>query len=202
MFFTFSQIIGWLIHFKYFILFPITIIEGPIITVIGGFLSSLGYLNVFIVYGVVIVGDLIGDSLYYAIGRWGRGGFIKRWGKYIGLNEKRTEHLEKHFENHSGKTLIIGKLTHAVGVVALFAAGVAKMPFWEFIWYNFIASIPKSLIFIIIGFYFGKAYSRISQYLNYVAIATITIVVFLVVGYLIVRAIGKKYEEKGMHENE
>lgn len=201
MFFTFAQIIDWLLHYKYFVLFPITIIEGPIITVIGGFLSSLGHLNVIIVYLLVVLGDLVGDSIYYSIGRWGKSGFIKRWGKYIGLNEERTGHLEGHFEKHSGKTLIIGKWSHAVGVVVLIAAGVAEMPFWRFIWFNLVASMPKSLIFILIGFYFGQSYSRIGRYLDYAAISTIILTIALIAIYLVARKISSKYEEKGMDNN-
>lgn len=201
MFFTFSQIINWLLHYKYFVLFPVTIIEGPIVTVIAGFLSSLGYLNVVIVYLLAVIGDLVGDSIYYSIGKWGKRGFIKRWGKYIGLNEDRIGHLEGHFQKHSGKTLIIGKWSHAVGAVVLIAAGVAEMSFWRFVWFNFIASIPKSLIFIFIGFYFGQAYSRIAQYLDYVAIIMIALTIALIAIYFIAKKISSKYEERGMDDD-
>jgi len=46
---TLLQIVNWLLAYKYLLLFPIAVIAGPIITVIGGFLSSLGYFNAFLV---------------------------------------------------------------------------------------------------------------------------------------------------------
>lgn len=69
---SFQQIISLLTAYKYFFLFPIVVVEGPIITVIAGFLSSLGYLNIIIAYLVVVAGDIVGDSAYYAIGFYGR----------------------------------------------------------------------------------------------------------------------------------
>lgn len=171
------------------------------IAVISGFLSSLGYLNVFAVYFLVLVGDVVGDSIYYAIGRWGREGFVRRWGRYIGLNQERTEHLEGHFKKHSGKTLIIGKWSHAVGVVVLVAAGIAEMPFWRFVWFNLVASMPKSLIFVVVGFYFGHAYSQISRYLDYAAITMIVLAGLAIGIYMMVKKIARRYEEKDMDDN-
>ena len=60
--FSLDQIIGWLLVYKYFILFPVMVIEGPIITIIAGFLSSLELLNPFLVYVVVVIADLTGSS--------------------------------------------------------------------------------------------------------------------------------------------
>jgi membrane protein DedA with SNARE-associated domain len=57
--------------YKYWLIFPIVIIEGPIIVVISGFLVYLGFLNAYITYIILVIGDSIGDSMYYAIGRYG-----------------------------------------------------------------------------------------------------------------------------------
>jgi membrane protein DedA with SNARE-associated domain len=195
MIFSFSQIIQWLIHYKYFALFPIMVFEGPIITVIGGFLSSLGYLNIFLVYTTVVLGDLVGDSIYYALGYWGRNQFVEKWGRYVGVTAERVKRLEHHFEKNGGKTLILGKLTHAVGTAILLAAGVAKMPYGKFIWYNFVPTLPKSLILLLIGFYFGQSYAEFSKYLSYTAFVTIATAILLTVIYIIMIKIGKKYTE-------
>lgn len=109
MIFSLDQIIGWLVVYRYFILFPVMVLEGPIITIIAGFLSSLELLNPFLVYAVVVIADLFGDFVYYAIGRWGRKNFINKWGKYIGLSAAKIIRLESHFEKHTRKTLIFGK---------------------------------------------------------------------------------------------
>ena len=183
MFFTFAQIIAWLTQYKYIVLLPVSIVEGPIVTILGGFLSSQGYLNIFAVYALVILGDLIGDSMYYAAGRFGGKPFINRWGRYIGIKPHNIEKLERHFEKHSGKTMIIGKLSHAIGSVFLAAAGLVKMPFGRFLWFNFIATVPKSLVWLLVGFYFGQAYAEFGQVLNYAAFGFAALSFFLIIAY-------------------
>ena len=195
MIFSLDQIIGWLLVYKYFILFPVMVVEGPIITIIAGFLSSLELLNPFLVYAVVVAADLAGDFIYYAIGRWGRESFINKWGKYIGLSASKIIRLESHFEKHTRKTLIFGKISHAFGAPILVAAGVAKIPFWEFIWFNFLATLPKSLIFILIGYYFGQAYVRLDKYLDYLTIGAIVLAIIILISYYLYNRFRTKFDK-------
>jgi membrane protein DedA with SNARE-associated domain len=191
--FSFAQIINLLVVYKYLFLFPITVFEGPIVTIIAGFLSSIGIFNFFLAYIVIVVGDLVGDCFYYSIGRFGRKGFLERWGHYIGITPERISNLESHFDKHSGKTLIIGKLT-AVGAILLVAAGVAKMPLGKFIWYNFLPTVPKSFILLLIGYYFGQAYLTWDKYLKYTALSTIGLLILVVAVYFLIKKIRSRYE--------
>lgn len=199
MIFSFAQIIQLVLQYRYHLLFPLMIVEGPIITVIGGFLSSLGYFNAFTIYLAAVIGDFIGDTLYYAAGYYGRKSFIERWGHYAGITAKRVARLEGHFQRHSGKTLVLGKLSQGIGAVILVTAGAAKMKYWKFIGYNMVATIPKSFILLLIGFYFGQAYSRISRYMDYTALITIALAVLFTLIYLIIKKVSKKYSVNGVH---
>ena len=58
--------------YGYWALFLIAVAEGPIITVIAGFLASRGLLDVALVFAVAFLADLRRDLLLYAIGRSGR----------------------------------------------------------------------------------------------------------------------------------
>lgn len=175
-------IYSWLTHYGYIVLFPIMVVEGPIITVIAGFLASIGLFNVYLVYLVVVAGDLTGDTIFYSIGRFGRMSVIDRWGHFFGISRQSVEKLETHFDKHTGKTLIAGKLTHAMVSVVLVAAGAAKVPYTKYIWYNFLATLPKSLLFLLLGFYFGAAFVRINHILD---ITTLVMIGLLIVTLLV-----------------
>jgi membrane protein DedA with SNARE-associated domain len=187
------EIISLIIQYKYAILIPIIAIEGPVATVLAGLLVSMGYMNFFGAYAVIIVGDMAGDSLYFALGYWGREKLIRRWGKFLGITIEKVERLEKHFRIHSGKTLIVGKLSHVFGLVILLAAGLAKMSFKDFFKFDLLATIPKSLILIFTGYYFGKAAIRSIQNFDSVALQTFFIVVLLIVIYFAIRGIAEKF---------
>lgn len=195
-----EQILFLLGTYQYLFLFPLVVVEGPIATVLAGFLCSLGQLNPFVTYAVVVVADVVGDSLYYVIGRHGGRPFIGKWGRFLGIKTQQIDRLEKHFTHHAGKTLVIGKLTHAVGAVVLVAAGMARVPFWKFVWYNFLPTLPKSFLLFLIGLYFGRSYAAISRYLDATALWTLIAAVCLIVIYFVVKKVSKIYEKQMLDE--
>jgi len=193
-----DQIIVLLTTYKYLILFPIVVVEGPIITVIAGFLTSLGFFNFSLAYAVIVVGDITGDSLYYALAYHGRYRLIDRWGHYIGLTVERVQKFEHYFEDHSARLIIFGKFAYALEVPFLIGAGLAKVPYRKFLLYTLLPSLPKSLLFLLIGYYFGRSYAKISTYLDYTALGTIALALVLVAVYFIVKKISKKYSNKNI----
>jgi membrane protein DedA with SNARE-associated domain len=56
-----DDVVRLLEQYGYVFLFLIAVGEGPIITIVGAFLASQGYFNVFAVYAVIASGDLTGD---------------------------------------------------------------------------------------------------------------------------------------------
>jgi len=90
MFFSLQKIIGLLIAYKYAIIFPVAVIEGPAISIIAGYLGQSGYLNVFFVYVLIVLGDMFGDTIYYAIGRFGGLYFIKRWNHILNYTTRKN----------------------------------------------------------------------------------------------------------------
>jgi membrane-associated protein len=171
MFIHLSSLVPWLLRYKYFVIFPIAVIEGPIITIICGFLASLGFLNLLAAYVLIVTGDLTGDTLYYLIGKFGREKFLKKFGHFIGLTLERVEKLEKHFEAHPKKTFAFGKIMHGPGTTVLVAAGLAKVPYRTFLLGNILPTMAKSLLLILAGYYFGSAYLKFNSYLNYAALS-------------------------------
>jgi membrane protein DedA with SNARE-associated domain len=184
-----------LMHYGYFIFFPITVVEGPVVTVIAGLLSSLGYFNIYIIYILAVLGDLFGDVLYYWLGHIG-GKHIRVKGKFLGISVKYTESLEDHFKQHLGKTLLFGKLTHSIGAPILMAAGVSRVPFGKYIWYNFIGTIPKVFIFVLIGYYFGISYKQFNTYFNYVTVLVLLPIILIVAIVITIKIIKKKVEKE------
>jgi membrane protein DedA with SNARE-associated domain len=195
MFFSLNQVISWLLVYKYFVLFPFVVIEGPIVTIISGLLSSVNLLNIFIVYPVIVVADLTGDFIYYSIGRWGREGFLAKYGKYFGLKKENIQRVENHFEKHTRKTLVIGKISHAFGAPILVAAGIANVKILDFFLFNLIATIPKSLFFLLLGYYFGQAYVKLNKYLNYVSIGILVIAILVIIGFYVYKRMKRKFDK-------
>ena len=189
-----TDILLLLEHYKYILIFPIRIFEGPIVTVISGFLVSLGFLNGPFTCVILIVADLIGDSFYYSIGRYlNYSPWARKVAFFLGFNERRELLIEDHFKKHKGKTLFIAKLAHGIGGMVQMASGIVKVSYLQFLWYNFLGSVPKTLAFLLIGFYVGGSYQKIDTYLAGVAFITISIVVVLITSYVLLDKISRSY---------
>jgi len=163
-----NQALALLLAYKYAILFPLAVVEGPIVTIIAGFLVTLGLLNPFLVYTIVVLGDLAGDALFYCLGRWGSKIFDRR-GSHFGITKEKLEQADKYFKNNHKKAIVLSKLVHGIGIAGLVAAGTLKVSYSRYFKTCFFVSIAQSALFLLIGILFGHAYLQIWKYLNYFA---------------------------------
>ena len=172
--------------------FPIAIAEGPIISVLSGFLVGGGVFNAYIAFIVLLVGDIVGDSIYYAIGYYGGKKVIPKFGHRVKITEEKIALLENRFNKNDWKLLLFAK-TQAIGSIILMTSGLVKMSFSRFVFFNTIGSIPKIILFMIIGFYFGRAYLIINTYLGYFALVWL-LLAFIILGlyFYIVKYIKEK----------
>jgi membrane protein DedA with SNARE-associated domain len=179
-----NKIFALLLAYRYPILIPFSILEGPITTVIGGFFVSTGFMNPFVVYGIVVLSDIAGDALLYFIGYRG-GGFLLRHGAHFGVTEAKMEGAKDYFKENHRKAIIFSKLFHGIGFTGLIAAGSLKVPYKRYFRTCVLVSIIQSACFLILGIFFGGAYVQISKYLNYFAalISVVALVIIIVVVY-------------------
>lgn len=201
MVFELSQIVAWLAKYKYFVLFPAVFFEGPISIIIAGYFSSLGILNPFIVYLVANVADDLADIFYYFLGFFGRKGLVEKWCCYFGMTPGAIKRLDEHFNRHAGKTLFWGKMTYGIVAAMLLVAGAAKVPFKKFIGYTTLATLFKTFILLLIGIYFGSAYLKIKEYLDYTAFVTVGIAILLLIGFVWGQKFARKYVEANRNNN-
>ena len=170
---------GLLMSWKYLALFPLLIVEGFVVTIVAGFLVSTNTLSFYPTLLTVVLGDISSDIFYYSLGYRGSGLLKSKLAKLIGLEASRVKRVEVLYKKHGGKILVIAKLTNALSLAAIVAAGLIKMPFRQFIIFCVVTAIPKALILILIGYFFGQAYTDVSQITQYFFLgSTLTILLF------------------------
>jgi len=147
------------------LLLPLAILEGPIVSVIAGWLIRLGYLQFGPVLAVCVVADLIGDGILYCVGRYSRGKVPRRCFPRIFPPADRVAVMLEQFHTQGGRILVVAKLTHSLGFAALLAAGAARMSIPAFFGFNLLATVPKTLFFILIGYGLGQAYATIDTWI-------------------------------------
>jgi membrane protein DedA with SNARE-associated domain len=158
---TFSGAFGWVIAHGYPLMFLAMLVEGPVVTAAASFAAAFGYFSVFIVLILSILGDVMADVIYYAVGYWGRIVVFQKFGRRFGLTEERIRKIEGLLNSHPTKTLIALKLTPILPTPGLMIAGTSRMPLKKFITICSFVILPKTIFFVVLGYYFGSAYSTV-----------------------------------------
>ncbi len=191
---TTRVLIRFFVHYKYVAIFPIAVLEGPIITIISGFLVSRHILAFLPAFLVVYFGDVISDTIFYIIGRNGRN-LIQRL-KFLRVSDEMINRMEARYEKSPWKTMLVAKVSYGLGTVFMLAAGVSKMSLGRFFESVFILNALRSLALLSIGYYFGRMALRLGPtYLQYYVIAVILIVPLV---YLLVKIIKKRKMKENM----
>ncbi|MBC7626251.1 DedA family protein [Ferruginibacter sp.] len=180
-----EHIIYLLSYYKYLILLPLAIVEGPIIAVVVGLLCSKGFLNPLYAYVIIVFGDLIGDSIVYMLGRWGKSKFLKKTSNWLGFTDAKMARARIFFEANPNKTISLSKIILGVGVAGIFMAGNAKVAYNKFIGICLVTSALQYIVYISIGFLFGQAYIQINHYLNYFASLSVLVAIAIIVFFFI-----------------
>ena len=148
------------------ILAPLAVVEGPIVTIVAAYMASLKLLDLGNVILCVIIADVVGDCILYAMGRGLLDWLPLSIRRKFGVSRRRMAQMIRTFRDNGVRLLVIGKLTHAAGFAVLFAAGAARMPFLTFVLANLLATIPKSLILVAIGYMFGSAHAVMAEWFS------------------------------------
>ena len=152
----------------YLFLLVAMFLEGPIITTAASFLASQGFFNVYVIFLLSFLGNFLPDILFYWIGRVGRLGFIEKYGGYFGIKKASVKKFSGYFDKNYKKAIVVSKLMPFTGVLGVFSAGMSKIDFKKFLFVDFLFNLVSAAIFTFMGFYFGLAFSRISDHLGWI----------------------------------
>ena len=111
-------------------------------------------LNVALLLGLLSFAAILGDTINYSLGRWlGPGAFkIDRWF----LKHEHLERTQQFYERHGGKTIVLARFVPIVRTFAPFVAGVGKMNYPQFLFYNVVGGIAWVVICTLAGYFFGN----------------------------------------------
>lgn len=143
---------------------PLAVVEGPVVSVVAGYLVKLGLLGLPQTVAVLVLGDLLGDVILYMVGRRGRARVALPWLARCGVTRRRLAQVLRAFRAQGARILILGKLTHAAGFVVLLAAGMARMPFGRFAALSLLASLPKVGLLMALGWIYGRAADAVDNW--------------------------------------
>ena len=145
-----------------------------------GNLSLLGI----IVFGVL--GDMIGASIAYAIGYWGREELVERHGNKLHISKSRLDRAHRWFDRYGAPVIIVSRCIPFARAAFPYAAGVARMGYMRFLIFATIGSIIWITALGVLGNAVGSSWQSWRHNLEYVDYVAAALLV-AAIAYLIVR---------------
>lgn len=129
-------------------------LPGDSLIFLAGAFAAQGYLNIILVYIVMLVAAILGDSINYWIGnKIGPRVFTKENSRVF--NKKYLEKTHEFYEKYGAKTLIIARFVPIVRTFAPFVAGVGSMEYKTFFKYNVIGAFIWVTSLSLAGYFLG-----------------------------------------------
>lgn len=170
-------------------------LPGETALITAGVLASQGKFNIVAVIAVAAAAAIIGDNLgYWVARRWGRR-LLKKSKRLDSLAERVLPPSERFFERHGDKTVFIGRFVAILRFTAAWLAGLSKMRWWKFLFWNAAGGICWATLIGLLAYYLGHAAADAIERYGYYAAGGIAVAVILAFGGLHVwrrRVVGEK----------
>lgn len=150
----FTYVILFLIVFAETGLVVLPFLPGDSLLFIVGTLAGSGYSNIWIVYFTLLVAAILGDTVNYWIGHhFGDRVFTKENSRIF--NKTYLEKTQEFYAKHGGKTIILARFIPIIRTFAPFVAGVGKMHYSTFLFYNIAGAFIWVTSLTFAGYFFG-----------------------------------------------
>ena len=174
-----------IIEYRYWILVPLTFIEGPIVGFIAGALSRLGYFDPFIAFSIFIFRDVLVDGLWYWAGRYGGRTRPAAWMlRKVRITQEDLHAVRKLWDTRGFRTMFIAKLSYGIAQLFLVVAGIVEMPFKRYFKYALGVALVEYGGLFICGYVVGGAFGNIAGALSNIQ-WVIAILALFIAGYYI-----------------
>ena len=170
-------------------------LPGETALIAFGVLAAEGHYSIAVVIVIAAAGAIIGDNLgYWLLGRLGGRALFRRWGWLNRYSERVLPRAERIMKRHGGKTVFFGRFVAVLRVGAAAVAGLAHMPWRQFLFWNASGGIVWATAVGLAAFYGGKAVADAIQRYGLYAFAGLAAA--LVVGFFVLRQVKNRVEER------
>ena len=140
------------------------------------------HLSILLVIVAAASGAILGDNIGFWVGREGGFRLLRRYGRYIHLNESRLKVGLYLFRKHGGKVVFFGRFVAVLRAWAAFLAGTNRMPWPRFLLFNALGGISWATIYGLGGYLLGDNINRLTGPVGiiFIVLAVLIIIAFVV----------------------
>jgi len=149
-------------------------LPGDSLLFTAGFLASQGLLNIAVLIVICASAAIAGDSFGYAFGRK-VGPKIFRRERSLLFHPENLERTKVFYERYGGKAIILARFMPVVRTFAPIFAGIGRMHYPTFLFYNISGALLWAVGITMIGYALGSIVPGVDRYLLPIIAAIIII---------------------------
>ncbi len=181
-------------QFGYVGIFLVMVIEGvltpipsALILPFAGLLAQEGGLNFVLVILVAASGATVGSTGAYLIGLYLGRPFLVRYGKYIRIEERHIDMVDRWFGRWGSWAVLLANSFTGFRSVIAFPAGIARMSLKSFIPFTFIGATVWTTILVSLGYFLGSAAFEFAESLESFDVIVLAGLAAFLIGYFLFR---------------
>ncbi len=143
-------------NYGYILVFFFTLLEGETVVALAGFVAYQGYLNIYYVALIAIVGGFLGDQGYFYFGKYKGKQFLASRPKFL----ERINRVHRLIERHQNWLIFGSRFMYGFRVVLPIAFGTANIKQLKFLVFNLMGATVWGIFFSVGGYLLGDAIER------------------------------------------
>ena len=168
-------------------------LPGETALIAAAIYASNGNLSIEGVIFVAAAAAIIGDNIGYWIGREGGRRLLYKWSFTARFMDRVMPPAERFFERHGGKAVFLARFFGGVRVTGAWMAGITRMTWWKFLFWNAAGGIVWAVAVSLIAYYGGHAAADVIE--QYGVYGGITVVILVVGGLVAFHFLRRRVEE-------
>ena len=168
-------------------------LPGETALIAAAIYASNGHLTITGVIAVAAGGAIIGDNIGYWLGREGGRRLLYRYAFLRRFAERVMPPAERFFARHGGKAVFFARFFGGLRVTGAWMAGITRMTWWRFLFWNAAGGIVWAVGVGLIAFYGGHAAADVIE--DYGLYGGIAVAVLVVIGLVALHVLRRRVEE-------
>jgi len=157
-------------------------VPGETVLLFAGFLAYHGKVDILPSILVAIAGATLGDSLGFLVGHLGGRRFVDRFIRKFPPIAKSFDRSQALFLKYGQWAIFTGRFITGLRMFAGLLAGLFRMPYRIFLFFNFTGATVWAIAVVYVGFIFGNSWQRVQRHfveVNEIVMAAVALAVFI-----------------------
>jgi membrane-associated protein len=136
------------------------LVPGETAVVVGGVVAERGGVELVPLIGLVWLAAGAGDLVSFLLGRRLGRPFLVRHGARLRLGPERLAHVERFYDRHGGKAVLIGRFAGLIRAVSPFLAGASGFALRRFLPWSLAGTLLWAATFTLVGYGFSESFAE------------------------------------------